>query len=72
MLDWKILLASQSPRRRDLIQELNLQVEIVQIPETDESFPQDMDPFNVPVFLAKKKALEFKGSLKKNEVLLTA
>lgn len=72
MLDWKILLASQSPRRRDLIQELNLQVEIVQIPETDESFPQDMDPFNVPVFLAKKKALEFKGSIKKNEVLLTA
>ena len=72
LLDWKILLASQSPRRRDLIQKLNLPVEIVQIPETDESFPEEMDSFNVPVFLSKKKALEFKGSLKKNEVLLTA
>ncbi len=72
ILDWKILLASQSPRRRDLIQGLNLPVEIVQIPETDESFPEDMDPMNVPVFLAKKKAQEYKGNLKKNEVLLTA
>lgn len=72
MLDWKILLASQSPRRRDLIKGLDLQVEIVQIPETDESFPEGMDPLNVPVFIAKKKALEFQGCLKKNEVLVTA
>ncbi len=72
ILDLKILLASQSPRRRNLIQGLNLPVEIVQIPEADESFPEDMDPLNVPVFLAKKKALEFQGSLRKNEVLVTA
>ena len=72
ILDWKILLASQSPRRRDLIQRLNLLVEIIQIPETDESFPEDMDPFNVPVYLARQKAMGFKGSLKENEVLLTA
>ncbi len=72
MLDWKILLASKSPRRRDLIRGLNLPVEIVQIPETDEFFPEDMDPLKVPVFLAKKKALEFQDSLKENEVLLTA
>jgi len=72
MFDWKILLASQSPRRRDLIKGLDLSVEIVHLPETDESFPEDMDPLNVPVFLAKKKALEFQRSLKKNEVLVTA
>lgn len=72
MLDWKILLASQSPRRRDLIKGLDLPVEIVQIPETDESFPEDMALQDVPVFLARKKAMKFQADLKKDEVLITA
>lgn len=72
MLDWKILLASQSPRRRDLIKGLDLPVEIVQIPETDESFPEDMALQDVPVFLARKKAMKYRADLKKDEVLITA
>jgi len=72
MLAWKLLLASQSPRRRDLIQGLDLPVEIVQSPEIDESFPVDMLPMDVPVYLARKKALEFHHDLKKDEVLVTA
>ena len=72
MLDWKILLASQSPRRRDLIRGLDLPVEIVQPPKIDESFPERMSPLEVPVYLARKKALEFKSDLKKDAVLITA
>jgi len=72
MLDWKILLASQSPRRRDLIKGLDLPVEIVQAPKIDESFPEGMPPLEVPVYLARKKALEFKSDLKRDEVLITA
>ncbi len=72
MLNWKILLASQSPRRRSLIQGLDMPVELVDPPGTDESFPVGMDPYKVPLLLADRKSLSYKGEINENEVLVTA
>ena len=55
-----------------MIRGLDLPVEIVQPPKIDESFPEGMSSLEVPVYLARKKALEFKSDLKKDEVLITA
>jgi len=53
----KIYLASRSPRRQQLLKACNIEFELIDI-EVDESFPEDMDPREVPEYLAKKKSDE--------------
>ncbi len=68
----KILLASGSPRRQNLIKGLNIPFEVVQPPDIKEDYPTDLDLFNVPSFLAKKKAGNYSEHLKPETILLTA
>ena len=51
----KIILASQSPRRKQLMEAAELEFEII-IADVDETNPPDMRGELVPEFLAKKKA----------------
>ena len=51
----KIILASQSPRRKQLMEMAELEFEIV-IADVDESNPEGMPGEEVPAFLAQKKA----------------
>ncbi len=68
----KILLVSRSPRREHLINGLDIDYKVIYPSETDESFPHDMDPYKVPEFLARKKALNFNQKLDSNTILITA
>jgi len=52
----KIVLASQSPRRKQLLEWAEVDFDIL-VKTTDESFPSDMPVAEVPVFIAKNKAL---------------
>lgn len=56
----KILLASNSPRRKELLKELGFPFEVVQA-ETDEHYHQGMAPESVSAYLARKKAGAFEG-----------
>jgi len=71
MIDRKIILASQSPRRKWLLEGMGFVFE-VQIKDVDESFPADMDTKEVAAFIAKKKAAAFKESLTDNNIVITA
>lgn len=51
----KIILASQSPRRRQLMEAAEIDFEII-IADVDETNPPGMKGDDVPAFLAKKKA----------------
>jgi septum formation protein len=51
----KIILASQSPRRRQLMEAAELEFEIV-VTDVDETNPPGLDGALVPEFLARKKA----------------
>ncbi|HRI21114.1 MAG TPA: Maf family protein [Panacibacter sp.] len=51
----KIILASQSPRRKQLLEWAEVDFEIIVQP-TDESFPCEMEPRDVAVYIAKHKA----------------
>ncbi len=59
-----LILASQSPRRKQLLEwaEINFTVEVV---ETDESFSTEMDPVEIPIHIARAKAIAVKEKLKK-------
>ena len=49
-----LILASNSPRRRQILSEAGFQFE-VQVKPTDEAFPATMSATEVPVFLAEQK-----------------
>ena len=69
--DKKIILGSQSPRRKTLLEGLGIQPE-VRTNDMDESIPADLPATQAPEYLAKKKAIAFLPSLKAGELLITA
>ena len=71
ILNKKIILASQSPRRRQLLEQAGFTFEIKTKP-IDESFPADMPVNDVAPFLARQKAHAAREFLTGDEVLLTA
>jgi len=58
----KIILASQSPRRKQLLEWAEIPFEVI-VQFTDESFPTNMPIEEVPVYIAKNKAEIVKNSL---------
>jgi len=70
-LSWRLILASASPRRRQLLQGLDLPVEITSV-EVDETPPPGMPNADVAEYLALKKAHAWLGILEPDQVLITA
>ncbi len=70
--DVKILLASKSPRRRALLKELGVKVEIIEPLHENEEFPSHLKAFDIPLYLAREKAKSCKVPEKPDEILLTA
>lgn len=68
----KILLASHSPRRRELLGKLDVELTILPLIEVEESYPSDLKSEDVAAFISRKKANPYIEQLKKNEILLTA
>ncbi len=58
----KLILASQSPRRKELLQAAGLDFEVV-ASHSDEYYPQDLPLIEVPTHIARNKALAVKEKL---------
>ena len=69
---YKIILASQSPRRKFLLKELGLDFEVSDLHETDEVYPEHLGKFEIPVYLSELKSSTYGMSLKMSEILITA
>ena len=67
----KIILASKSPRRQELLKLMGVDFRIV-LKEVDESYPEELSPEEVAVYIAEKKAKAFDESLADDEMVLTA
>lgn len=67
----KIILASQSPRRHELLAGLDIEFE-VRLKDVEESFSPDLKRAEIPEYLAKKKASVLLDSLAPGEVLITS
>ena len=66
----KILLASNSPRRRELLKELGFDFEVVSV-DCEEVYPPDMEVARIAGYLSELKSNSFR-TLQNNEVLITA
>ncbi|MDE6769937.1 MAG: Maf family nucleotide pyrophosphatase [Muribaculaceae bacterium] len=69
---YKILLASKSPRRRELLQQLRVPFHVVTLGGIDESFPDSVPRIDVPQFVSEKKADAFQKIINENELVITA
>ena len=67
----QIILASKSPRRHELLKAMGLEFRIL-LKEVDESYPEDLSPAEIAVYIAEKKAKAFDETLSRDEVVLTA
>ena len=70
--DYKIILASNSPRRKELLSGLDIDYETRVIHDVDESYPNSLHIEDVAVYLAEKKASAYQPELKDKELLITA
>lgn len=68
---YKLLLGSQSPRRKELLQKLGFQFKQIKL-EAEETFPPDLPPLEVAEFLSRKKAEVGLPQLKEDELMITA
>ena len=66
----KIILASQSPRRKQLLEWAEVPFEIIS-KETDEYFPPGLSPEEVAIYIARNKALAVQHD-RKDELILAA
>ena len=67
----KIILASQSPRRRQLLEWAEVPFEVI-VSETDESFPADLNMTEAAIHIAKNKAVAVKQITKDERAILAA
>lgn len=69
---YKYILASNSPRRRELLAGLGLDFEVRVLPGIDESYPSELQGGDIPLYISKEKANAYVGQLREDELLITA
>ena len=57
----RIVLASQSPRRKQLLEWAEIDFDVI-VHTTDESYPASLPPTEVPIHIARQKALAVRAS----------
>lgn len=69
--DYKIILASGSPRRQQFFKELDLDFEI-KIKEVEEIYPDTLQGVEITNYLAKLKSAAFDNDIQPNEIIVTS
>ena len=69
---YNIILASNSPRRRELLSGLGLNYEVKLIKDVDESYPSHLNGSEIPEFISRIKAAAYRPFMKENDLIITA
>jgi len=69
---YNIILASGSPRRKELMQRLGIPFKVRTLLGIDETYPSTLSTEDVAEFISKKKADGYATSMKPNELIITA
>ena len=69
---YHIILASQSPRRRELLSGLDIDFEVRVLPDIEENYPDDLPTPEIPVYIATEKAAAYKDLMSDHDLIITA
>lgn len=69
---YNIILASNSPRRRELLSQLGIEYTVKTIDGIDESYPESLKTGEVAEFIARKKADAYFEVMNDNDLIITA
>ena len=67
-----MILASNSPRRKELLAGLGLPFEVRVLQDIDESYPENLPVSEVALYIAGKKADAYRAIVKDDELIITA
>ena len=69
---YKVILASGSPRRRELMAGLGVNYEVRILPDVDESYPDTLQGEEIPLYIATEKADAYIPMMQPDELIITA
>lgn len=69
---YNIILASNSPRRRELLSGLGINYEVKLIKGVDESYPPHLRGSEIPEFISRLKAAANRPFMAENDLVITA
>ena len=69
---YRLILASNSPRRKELLAGLGLDYEVRTLPDVDESYPESLQGGDIPLYISRVKADAYKPMLQPDELMITA
>ncbi|MCD8302727.1 MAG: Maf-like protein [Prevotellaceae bacterium] len=72
MVRYRYVLASGSPRRRELLTGLGLEYELRLMDGIDESYPATLRGEEIPIAISRKKSEAYLATLAEDELLITA
>ena len=72
MKDYHIILASNSPRRRELLSGLDIEYEVKVLPDIEESYPDTLPTEDIPLYIAAEKAAAYRTTMAANDLIITA
>ena len=70
--NYRIILASNSPRRRELLSGLGISYEVRTLPGIDESYPADLPVEQIAEYIAAEKAAAYQRQMAADELIITA
>ena len=69
---YKVILASNSPRRKELLGGLDIPFEVRTFSGIDESYPDTLQGEEIPMYISGKKAEAYKCTMADDEMIITA
>jgi septum formation protein len=73
LLPYKLILASRSPRRHQLLEGLDIDFEVRLKEDIDETFPEGLKPDEIAIFLSELKAKPFYSEIESgNHIVISA
>ncbi|MBQ8501888.1 MAG: septum formation protein Maf [Bacteroides sp.] len=69
---YHIILASNSPRRKELLAGLGVEYEVRTLPDVDESYPETLQGADIPLYISREKAAAYRCQMQEDELIITA